>query len=88
MLHLQSKRKCQVRLNRARIGAPNDSGGSGEGWVGRGNSKMEQRGPSSKYTACVLAVRLWFRVTLQRRLQARRFASVGNALAWKPKIVP
>ena len=58
MLHLQSKRKCQVRLNRARIGAPNDSGGSGEGWVGRGNSKMEQRGPSSKYTACVLAVRL------------------------------
>ena len=29
-LHLQSQRKCQVRLNRARISAPNDSGGSWE----------------------------------------------------------
>ena len=26
-LHLQSQRKCQVGLNRARISAPNDSGG-------------------------------------------------------------
>ena len=26
--------------------------------MGRGNPKMEQRGPSSRHTACVLAVRL------------------------------
>ena len=32
--------------------------GGGRGWVGRGNPKMEQRGPSSRHTACVLAVRL------------------------------
>ena len=24
----------------------------GGGWVGRGNSEIEQRGPSSKHTAC------------------------------------
>ena len=57
-LHLQSQRKCQVRLNRARISVPNESGGSGEKLVGEGNSKMVQRGPISKHTACVLAVRL------------------------------
>ena len=34
------------------------SGGSGERLGGEGNSKMEQRGPSSKHTACVVAVRL------------------------------
>ena len=35
-LHLQSQIKCQLRLNRPRINAPNDSGGSGgeAGWVG------------------------------------------------------
>ena len=53
-LHLQSQRKCQLRLNRTRISAPNDSGGSGLRLGGEGNSKMEQRGPSSNHTACVL----------------------------------
>ena len=57
-LHLQSQRNCQIRLNRARISAPNDSNGARERLGGEGNSKMEQRGPSSKHTACVLAVRL------------------------------
>ena len=47
-----------ARLNRARISVPNESGGSGERLSGEGNSKMEQRGPSSKHTACVLAVRM------------------------------
>ena len=85
VLHLQSHRKCQVRLNRAHISVPNESGGSGEKLGGEGNSKIVQRGPSSKHTACVLAV---FRETLQRRLQARIFATVTNARAWKPKIAP
>ena len=35
-LHLQSQIKCQLRLNRARINAPNDSGGSGERLGGEG----------------------------------------------------
>ena len=29
----------------------------GGGWVGRKNSEIEQRGPSSKHTACFLVVR-------------------------------
>ena len=37
-LHLQSQRKCQLRLNRACINAPNDSGGSGV-WLG-GEGKL------------------------------------------------
>ena len=57
-LHLQSQRKCQVRMNRARISVPNESGGSGERLGGKGNPKMEQRGPSPKHPARVLAVRL------------------------------
>ena len=39
---------CQVRLNRVRISVPNESGRSGERFGGEGNSKMEQRGPSSR----------------------------------------
>ena len=46
-LHLQSQRKCQVRLNRARISVPNESGGSGLKLDGEGDSKMVQREPSS-----------------------------------------
>ena len=45
-LHLYSQRKCQIRLNRARISAPNDSGGLRERLGGEGNSKMEKRGPT------------------------------------------
>ena len=30
--------------------------GGGGGWVWKGNSELEQRGPSSKHTASVLAV--------------------------------
>ena len=50
-------RKCHVRLNPARISALNDSGGRGK-LDGEENSEMEQSGPSSKHTACVLVVRL------------------------------
>ena len=32
------------------------AGGGGGGWVWKGNSELEQRGPSSKHTASVLAV--------------------------------
>ena len=32
------------------------AGGGGGGWVWKENSEMEQRGPSSKHTASVLAV--------------------------------
>ena len=72
--------------------------GEGEGALrlGEGNSKMEQRGPSSKHTPCVLAVRLPWRYIspivsrnrLLKRLQARTFASVWNARAVKPMILP
>ena len=43
-LHLLSQRKCQVRLNRARISAPNDSGGSGEWLGGRETLKWSKGG--------------------------------------------
>ena len=45
-LHLQSQRKCQVRLNRARISVPNESGESGEGWVGSETLKWSKGGPA------------------------------------------
>ena len=37
VFYLQSQRKCQVRLNSARISAPNDSGGLREGLGGEAN---------------------------------------------------
>ena len=39
------------------VKAPLMTPAGGIGWVWRGNSEIEQKGPSSKYTAYVLVVR-------------------------------
>ena len=41
----------------ALVKAPLMTAAGGVGWVWRGNSEIEQKGPSSKYTAYVLVVR-------------------------------